>query len=139
MKNKLSIKILLVLIMIITQINCIQNSIKFTGGADLKLRDSLKADSEFVSLNCAVGKSDEILKKESKIRLEAYQNFINKNGISKIKMECKTSDGDPIYSYLRIINGKASMLIDISEDKHGNKEVSFHECSDLKIGKYIYD
>ncbi|MGI8544954.1 MAG: hypothetical protein ACR2MD_15955 [Aridibacter sp.] len=130
---------LLLVFVIFSQNTCSQNPIEFSGGADIQLRDSLRKDSEFVQASCGIGQSDDIIEKESKIKLKAYQNFINNDGISKIKIKCETNEGDPIYSYLTVLKGEASILIDISEAKNVKKEVTLYKCRELEIGKFSLD
>ncbi len=131
--------ILFMLVVVFTQNNCSQTATTNFSKDNTKLRDSLKQDSEFVQLSCGMGNSEETIKSESEIKLKAYQNFGNKEGTSKIKMMCKTTEGDPLYSYLTIQKGNASVLIDTSEDKNGNKEITLYKCRNLEIGKFSLD
>lgn len=131
--------ILFLLLIVFSQNNCNQKTTTNFSENSTKLRDSLKKDSEFVQLSCGIGQSDEIIEGESKIKLKAYQNLINKEETSKIKIMCKTIKDDPIYSYLTVQNGKASILIDESEGKNENKEITLYKCSDLEIGKFSFD
>lgn len=131
--------ILFLLLIIFSQNNCNQNKTINFSEDNTKLRDSLKKDTEFVQVSCGIGQSDEITERESKIKLKAYQNLTNEEGTSKIKIMCKTIKDDPIYSYLTVLKGNASILIDESEDENGNKEITLYKCRDLEIGKFSLD
>lgn len=105
--------------------------------AEQRLSDEMKLDNEFEQIGCQrrpTAKTDG----EGR-RHKAFEAFLRQEGKIKIKQICGTIEGDPILSYLTVERGKASIVVDGSEDKFGPGRVSTYECDKLEIGRYFND
>ena len=107
---------------------------------EIKLKEELRADKEFFQVDCRGRRpADEPVEADAKTRLKVFEAFESGNKSSKLKKTCSTIEGDPIYSYLMVEDGKASVVIDTSEDPFGAKRVFSYRCDDLAVGRYFHD
>ena len=105
---------------------------------DKKLIEALKTDAEFQEIECWRERI-EANKREMDIKLSAFEAFKLADRQSKIKRTCYTLEGDPVFSYLTIKDGKASVVIDTTQDPFGSKQVFSYQCSKLILAKYTED
>lgn len=104
---------------------------------DKRLIESLKTDVEFQEIRCWREETEN--NPEVTIRRTALEAFRLADREAKLKRTCHTIEGDPIFSYLIIKDGKASVVVDTTEDKFGSKQFFRYQCGRLAIGKYFYD
>lgn len=130
---------LLIFCLILIQSVFGQDTRKLLTAEEVKLIKSLKDDDKFVRVSCQFFREEFMKKSDIDNRLLAFRSLQNKNKKFKIKRACGTREGDPIYAYLIVENGIASIIIDTSEDEFGSKQVYSYKCESLKIGKYHYD
>src|SRR5215213_5986094 len=107
--------------------------------AERQLRDELKKDADFVAVDCwrrAKAKTED---KDTSYRLKAVDAYRQEGEKIKLKMSCGTKEGDPIFSYLTVEKGIASIFIDTSQDDFGPQRVYFYKCSEFEIGVYFND
>ena len=104
---------------------------------DQKLSDELKKDQDFLQIGCE--RRQTVKGADMDLRLKALEAFKEERQKSKLKKSCGTIEGDPIFSYLKVEKGKASIFIDTSQDDFGPKRVYSYQCSELEIGIYFND
>lgn len=107
--------------------------------AEQKLIAELGRDQEFVQVTCERRHVKSSADSDASTRLKTLDAYKNGKEISKLKKSCGTIEGDPIFSYLTVEKGKASIIIDTSWDKFGPKRVYSYQCSELDIGTYFND
>ena len=103
------------------------------------LSDRMRQDNEFEPVGCsrrprAIDPSESTAR-----RLKTFEALSRQHGKAKIKMTCGTKEGDPIFSYLTVEKGKASIVVDTSHDEFGPRRVTTYACDKLEIGRYFND
>ncbi|MCC6329289.1 MAG: DUF4362 domain-containing protein [Acidobacteria bacterium] len=104
-----------------------------------RLVAELRTDQAYLQVSCRGRRTVASADKDASYRLNALEAFAGGNKRSKLKKACITKEGDPILSYLTVDNGKASIVIDTSQDEFGPKRVYSYQCGELAIGIYFRD
>lgn len=102
-----------------------------------KLSDELKKDRDFLPIGCE--RRPTAKQADINLKLKALEAFKKEGQKSKLKKSCGTVEGDPIFSYLTVEKGKASIFIDTSQDDFGPQRVYSYQCGELDIGIYFND
>ena len=104
-----------------------------------ELSERMRQDKEFGLVGCSRRRRAIDPSEGTARRLEALEALSLQDGKAKIKMTCGTIEGDPIFSYLTVEKGKASIVVDTSQDKFGPGRVTTYACDKLEIGRYFND
>jgi hypothetical protein len=104
-----------------------------------RLSDELRKDQEYLNIDCGRRPAGAHTDRDTSYRLKAHEAFNKGNEKSKLKKSCGTKEGDPIFSYLMVERGKATLFVDTSQDDFGRKRVYSYQCSEVDIGVYFND
>jgi hypothetical protein len=107
--------------------------------AERKLSDELKNDKDFVAVDCWLRRSENTADRDASYKLKAVQAFRGEGEKINLKKRCGTKEGDPIFSYLTVEKGRASIFVDTSQDEFGPQRVFSYQCEELDFGVYFND
>ncbi len=107
--------------------------------AEQKLSDGLKNDMDFVAVECGRRQTAASADRVASYKLKAFLAFSGEGEQIKLKKTCGTIEGDPVFSYLTVEKGKASIFIDTSQDDFGPQRVYSYQCVEFEIGIYFND
>lgn len=116
-----------------------QRTTDSVGIDELRLSQSLRQDSEYQLVNCAQRPLGTLRDNGANFRLKAKEAFAKDGQQVKLKKVCPTREGTPVYSYLQVEKGKATLVIDSTQDKFGQQHVWSYLCSGLDLGRYFND
>ena len=104
-----------------------------------KLSDELKNDKDFVAVGCQRRHTADTADRDMSYKLKAVQAYREEGEKIKLKKACGTVEGDPIFSYLTVEKGKASIFVDTSQDDFGPQRVFSYQCDEFDFGVYLND